>query len=159
MFDRLEDLLHRYEEIMNELNEPDVTANQERFRALMKEQSDLTPLVEAYREYKKAKQDVEDSLAMLEEENDEEMRELLKEEHAEAKKRIGLNRVTFDDARRSVRFTVPGMSFDLGGIAKGFAVDKAAEAVLALGVRQGIIDLGGNLRVLPEPPPGRTHYR
>ena len=47
MFDRLEDLLHRYEEIMKELNEPDVTANQERFRALMKEQSDLTPLVEA----------------------------------------------------------------------------------------------------------------
>ena len=77
MFDRLEDLLHRYEEIMNELNEPDVTANQERFRALMKEQSDLTPLVEAYREYKKAKQDEEDSLAMLEEENDEEMREIM----------------------------------------------------------------------------------
>ena len=88
MFDRLEDLLHRYEEIMNELNEPDVTANQERFRALMKEQSDLTPLVEAYREYKKTRQDEEDSLAMLEEENDEEMRELLKEEHTEAKKRI-----------------------------------------------------------------------
>ena len=88
MFDRLEDLLHRYEEIMNELNEPDVTANQERVRALMKEQSDLTPLVEAYREYKKAKQDEEDSLAMLEEESDEEMRELLKEEHGDAKKRI-----------------------------------------------------------------------
>ena len=88
MFDRLEDLLHRYEEIMNELNEPDVTANQERFRALMKEQSDLTPLVEAYREYKKAKQDEEDSLAMLEEDSDEEMRELLKEEHGDAKKRI-----------------------------------------------------------------------
>ena len=88
MFDRLEDLLHRYEEIMNELNEPDVTANQERFRALMKEQSDLTPLVEAYRQYKKARQDEEDSLALLEEENDEEMRELLKEEHAGAKKRI-----------------------------------------------------------------------
>ena len=88
MFDRLEDLLHRYEEIMNELNEPDVTDNQERFRALMKEQSDLTPLVEAYREYKKTRQDEEDSLAMLEEENDEEMRELLKEEHTEAKKRI-----------------------------------------------------------------------
>ena len=88
MFDRLEELLHRYEEIMNELNEPDVTANQERFRALMKEQSDLTPLVEAYREYKKARQDEEDSMALLEEESDEEMRELLKEEHADAKKRI-----------------------------------------------------------------------
>ena len=88
MFDRLEDLLRRYEEIMNELNEPSVTANQDRFRSLMKEQSDLGPIVEAYREYKKAKQDEQDSLAMLEEENDADMRELLKEEHATAKKRI-----------------------------------------------------------------------
>nr|WP_308626050.1 peptide chain release factor 1 [uncultured Eisenbergiella sp.] len=88
MFDRLEDLLRRYEEIMNELNEPSVTANQERFRSLMKEQSDLTPLVEAYKEYRKMKQDAEDSLMMLESESDEEMRDLLKEEHTEAKKRI-----------------------------------------------------------------------
>lgn len=44
--------------------------------------------MEAYREYKKAKKDEEDSLAMLEEESDEEMRELLKEEHGDAKKRI-----------------------------------------------------------------------
>ena len=48
MFDRLEDLLIRYEEIMGELNEPTVANNQERFRSLMKEQSDLTPIVEAY---------------------------------------------------------------------------------------------------------------
>ncbi|WP_321019450.1 peptide chain release factor 1, partial [Eisenbergiella porci] len=54
----------------------------------MKEQSYLTPIVESYREYKKAKQDAEDSLFMLESESDEEMRELLKEEHSEAKKRI-----------------------------------------------------------------------
>ena len=59
MFDKLEDLLIRFEEIMGELNEPDVTANQERFRALMKEQSDLTPIVEAYREYKKCNQDID----------------------------------------------------------------------------------------------------
>ena len=88
MFDKLEDLLRRFEEIMNELNEPDVANNQERFRRLMKEQSDLTPLVEAYREYKKCSQDVEDSLAMLEEESDEDMREMLKEELSAAKKRI-----------------------------------------------------------------------
>ena len=44
MFDKLEDLLIRFEEIMGELNEPDVTSNQARFRALMKEQSDLTPV-------------------------------------------------------------------------------------------------------------------
>ena len=88
MFDRLEDLLRRYEEIMNELNEPSVTANQDRFRSLMKEQSDLTPLVEAYKEYEKVKQDAEDSMIMLESESDEEMRELLKEENSEAKRRI-----------------------------------------------------------------------
>ena len=46
MFDKLEDLLHRFEEILNELNEPTVTEDQKRFRALMKEQSELTPLVE-----------------------------------------------------------------------------------------------------------------
>lgn len=88
MFDRLEDLLIRYEEIMGELHEPTVTNNQERFRSLMKEQSDLTPIVEAYQEYKKCKQDIEDGLAMLEAESDEEMREMLKEELAEARKRV-----------------------------------------------------------------------
>ena len=88
MFDKLDDLLRRYEEMMNELHEPDVVNNQERFRKLMKEQSDLAPLVEAYTEYKKCKQDIEDSLAMLESESDEEMREMLKEELSEAKKRV-----------------------------------------------------------------------
>ena len=88
MFDRLEDLLIRFEEIMGELGEPTVTNNQERFRALMKEQSDLTPIVEAYKEYKKCKQDVEDSISMLEGENDEEMREMLKEELASSRKRV-----------------------------------------------------------------------
>ena len=62
MFDRLEDLLIRFEEILGELGEPTVTNNQERFRALMKEQSDLTPIVEAYKEYKKCRQDIEDSI-------------------------------------------------------------------------------------------------
>lgn len=88
MFDKLDDLLRRYEEMMNELHEPDVVNNQERFRKLMKEQSDLAPLVEAYTEYKKCKQDIEDSLTMLESESDEEMREMLKEELSEAKKRV-----------------------------------------------------------------------
>ena len=88
MFDKLEDLLIRFEEILSELNEPTVANDQQRFRKLMKEQSDLTPIVEAYKEYKKAGQDVEDSLAMLEEESDDEMREMLKEELNVAKKRI-----------------------------------------------------------------------
>ena len=88
MFDRLEDLLIRFEEIMGELQEPGVTDNQQRFRQLMKEQSDLNPIVDAYKEYKQSKQDIEDSIAMLEEESDEDMREMLKEELSDAKKRV-----------------------------------------------------------------------
>ena len=88
MFDKLEDLLIRFEEIMGELHEPTVTNNQERFRKLMKEQSDLTPIVDAYTEYKKCKQDIEDSLSMLEEEKDEEMREMIKETLNDSKKRV-----------------------------------------------------------------------
>ncbi len=88
MFDKLEDLLHHFEEIMSELAEPNVANNQERFRMLMKEQSDLTPIVEAYKEYKKSKQDIEDSLVLLDEESDEDMKEMLKEELASAKKRV-----------------------------------------------------------------------
>lgn len=88
MFDRLEDLLIRYEEVMGELQEPDVANDTERFKKLMKEQSDLAPIVEAYKEYKQCKQNVEDSLAMLDEESDEEMRELAKEELNDSKARI-----------------------------------------------------------------------
>ena len=88
MFDKLEDILLRFEEIMNQLSEPDVANDTNRFRKLMKEQSDLAPIVEAYKEYKQAKQNIEDSLAMLEEENDEELRELAKEELNESKEKI-----------------------------------------------------------------------
>lgn len=88
MFDKLEDLIIRFEELMSELSEPDVANNPERFRRLMKEQSDLSPIVETYKEYKQCKQNIEDSLAMLEEESDEELRELAKEELNEAKNRI-----------------------------------------------------------------------
>ena len=65
MFDRLEDLVIRYQEVMGELQEPDVANDPERFRKLMKEQSDLAPIVEAYQEYKNCKQNVEESLMIL----------------------------------------------------------------------------------------------
>ncbi|MCR5687275.1 MAG: peptide chain release factor 1 [Lachnospiraceae bacterium] len=89
MFDKLEDLLIRYEEIMSELGEPGVSDDQDRFRRLMKEQSDLSPLVEAYSEYKKCRKDIDDSLEMLDAESDDEMREMLKEELAESRRRVG----------------------------------------------------------------------
>ena len=88
MFDRLEDILIHYEELLQELASPGVTDDQKRFQRLMKEQADLAPIVEAYKAYKQAKQDMEDSLSLLEEEHDEEMRELAKEELSAARKKI-----------------------------------------------------------------------
>ena len=60
MFDKLDDILIRLEEILNELNEPTVANDTARFQKLMKEQSDLQPIADAYREYKNCKQTVED---------------------------------------------------------------------------------------------------
>ena len=88
MFDKLEDLVTRYEEVMSLLSEPDVASDNNRFKSLMKEQSELAPIVKAYQEYKKHKENIEDSLALLEEESDEEMRELAKEELNESKKQV-----------------------------------------------------------------------
>ena len=88
MFDKLENLLIRFEELLGELGQPDVAGNPEHFQKLMKEQSDLQLVVDTYQEYKKCRQTEEDSLSMLEEESDEEMREMLKEELAESKKRM-----------------------------------------------------------------------
>ena len=85
MFDKLEDLVDRLDTLNNQLTDPDIVSDQNKFRKLMKEQSELTPIVEKYKEYKDAKQTIEDSLLMLEEENDEELREMAKEELNEAK--------------------------------------------------------------------------
>ena len=86
MFDKLEAIEQRYQEVLDELSGADVANDQNRFRKLMKEQSDLAPIVESYRKYKAAKQAIEDSLEILETENDEEMKELAKEELAGARK-------------------------------------------------------------------------
>ena len=61
MFDRLDDILIRFEELLQELNNPSVVEDQAKFRRLMKEQTELSPVVDAYKAYKQAKQDVEDS--------------------------------------------------------------------------------------------------
>ena len=76
MFDGLEDVKRRYEEVMSTLSSPGVTDDQKKYMALMKEQSELAPVVEAYDAYCRAGRDIEDSLQMLESESDEDMREM-----------------------------------------------------------------------------------
>ncbi len=88
MFDRIEDIIRKYEDISMELNEPSVISDQDRFRKLMKEQKSLEPLVECYNQYKKCKETMEESLMMLDEESDPDMKEMLKEELANAKDMI-----------------------------------------------------------------------
>ncbi|MCR5625317.1 MAG: peptide chain release factor 1 [Lachnospiraceae bacterium] len=80
MFGKLEDLVRSLEEINLELSSPDVMSDQNKYMKLMKEQSELTPIVEKYKEYKAACDGIDESLMILDEESDEEMKELAKEE-------------------------------------------------------------------------------
>ena len=76
MYDKLDAIVLRYEDINRELASPGVLSDQARFRRLMKEQSDLTPLVETYTRFRSVSDNLEESRMLLEEEDDEEMREL-----------------------------------------------------------------------------------
>ena len=71
MFDHLDELVQKLAAIQEELSSPDVVNDQARFKKLMKEQSDIAPVVDKYNEYKQAKQDVEDSLSIIDMESDE----------------------------------------------------------------------------------------
>lgn len=88
MFESLIELKKRYEEITNRLMDSEVVNDQKLYRSLMKEQNDLLPIVEAFDSYNKAKQEIEDSLELLNEEKDSEMREMLKEELNNAKEDV-----------------------------------------------------------------------
>jgi peptide chain release factor 1 len=88
MFDKLEDLLIRYQELEQELMSQDIMNDQNRYRRLRKEHADLTDIVEKYQEYKTTQKNIEDSLSILDEENDEEMRELAKEELNDCKQKL-----------------------------------------------------------------------
>ena len=82
MFEKLGDLARHYEELEQEMSDPAILSDQERYRKVMKARSDLEPVVETYRLYLKVQQDLEDSKQLLLTEDDPEMRELLKDEVA-----------------------------------------------------------------------------
>lgn len=88
MFENLEITEKRYEEVGELINDSAVIANQEEWQKLMREHNELTPIIEKYREYKRAKEAIVESLEILEESNDAEMKELAKEELAEAKESV-----------------------------------------------------------------------
>ncbi len=80
------------------------------------------------------------------------------DEIAEAKSKVGFEKLKLDDENRTVQFTVEGMRLDLGGIAKGYAVDKAVETMQAHGAIGGMVDLGGDIRCFGAALKGRDHW-
>ena len=90
MLEKLNSAEARYISIEEELASPDVFSNQERFTALMKDYKALSPIIEKYREYKKALSENEEAKSMLEESLDPEMREMVASELKETKARMEL---------------------------------------------------------------------
>jgi thiamine biosynthesis lipoprotein len=77
---------------------------------------------------------------------------------AQAKSKVGFEKLKLDNENRTVRFSEKGMLLDLGGIAKGYAIDKAIEAARRCGAIGAMIDIGGDVRCFGLPPKGRDHW-
>jgi peptide chain release factor 1 len=87
MFDKLEAVEKRYDEISLKLSDPSIIENQETYRKLMKEFSDLEEVVLKYREYKETEKDIKEAEELLKEENDREFKELVETELAEKREK------------------------------------------------------------------------
>lgn len=81
------------------------------------------------------------------------------EQIEKAKAKVGFEKLILDDKNRTIRFAVEGMRIDLGGIAKGYAVDKAIEAAGRCGAVGVMVDIGGDVRCFGVPPEGRDEWR
>lgn len=78
---------------------------------------------------------------------------------AEVRARVGSDKLILDEGNLTVRFAVEGMRIDLGGIAKGFAIDKSVEAMRRHGALGGLVDIGGDVRCFGITPQGQDHWR
>ena len=78
---------------------------------------------------------------------------------AEARRKVGFEKLILDENAMTVRFAEEGMRIDLGGIGKGYAVDKAVEAMKKRGALGGMVDLGGNIRCFGQAPRGQEKWR
>jgi thiamine biosynthesis lipoprotein len=76
----------------------------------------------------------------------------------QARSRIGYEKLVLDANALTVRFVVEGMRLDLGGIAKGYAIDKAIEAMQENGALGAMVDVGGDIRCFGTPPRGKSTW-
>ena len=80
MFDRLESVVHKFQKLEEEMGNPDLLSNQKEYQQVAKERSELAPIVEKYSHYKKLKEQLQENQALLEREEDPEMREMIRDE-------------------------------------------------------------------------------
>jgi thiamine biosynthesis lipoprotein len=78
---------------------------------------------------------------------------------AEAKAKVGYEKLILDEQSKTVRFAVQGMQLDLGGIAAGYGVDRAIEAMKAAGAAGGLVDVGGDIRCFGTSPKQTNVWR
>ena len=159
MFDRLDQLEARYNELTATLASPELASDQARYQKSAKAHSDLTPVVERYREYKDLKRGIAESRAVIAEESDAAMRAYAQEELAKLEARL-----TQVEQEIKVLLHLPEARFELGqffvgvgahgGVAflgdDGAALGDAALQVLVLAIaldhrRQVAVRLGGLL--------------
>ena len=87
MFQKLDDVEKRYDELTAQISDPEVIARTSEWQKLMKEHSDMTPIVEKYREYKKVKTNYEDACEMMKE-DDKEIKDLAEMEMLDSKEKM-----------------------------------------------------------------------
>jgi len=75
-----------------------------------------------------------------------------------ARSKVGYEKLILDANETSVRFAVDGMKLDLGGIAKGYAIDKAVEAMQKSGAIGAMVDIGGDIRCFGTPSKNKKHW-
>jgi peptide chain release factor 1 len=88
MFDQLDEIVVKYEELSQKISDPDVINHQTEWQKMMKEHSDLTPIIEKYKEYKQTKEEIEEAKMLLEDQLEEDFRQLVKEEFNENKNKM-----------------------------------------------------------------------
>jgi thiamine biosynthesis lipoprotein len=76
----------------------------------------------------------------------------------QAREAVGYRHVRLDPRRHAVELLVPDMRLDLGGIAKGYAVSEALKVLTRLGIKQALVEGGGDMAV-SGPPPGKKGWR
>lgn len=90
MFDRLEALEERFNALAEKISDPEVIADQETWRKLCKDHSDIAPIIDKYKEYKAAKQTIADDKEMLNDSPEKELEEMLREEISETEKKLDI---------------------------------------------------------------------